>query len=225
VGRLIAAGVTRCLWLVDGIRGGPAPADDGRIGAVVAVRDSLVHAEAVLDVSRDAVLDVFVRATATDRPPDLRGSATGMAWVLDGGRAEVGREVEAALRGASRVEVLGDFLAGFFAVAREHVLSGESPGVIAMVDDVLSAMSESDFLVAVPSLRLAFAWFPPLEREAIAHRLLDRRGLRGSGRSLLRLASDPAVLTHARAVEARVADLLDRERLLAGPAAVGPGDG
>lgn len=221
LGGIIGGSTTRALWLVEGIRGGPAPADDGRLRALVAVRDTVMHAEAILDTPRSAVAAVFQRASAADRPPDLRGASVGMTWVLDEGDPNTAGRLESAVRGASLVETLGDFLAGLFAIAREEVLSGADPGVLGILDEVLGDMVEGDFLVAIPSLRLAFSWFPPREREAIAERLLERRGVRGSGRSLLRLAADPALLAHARATEARVDDLLQREALLA---ADGPDD-
>jgi hypothetical protein len=97
--------------------------------------------------------------------------------------------------------------------------------VLGVLDEVLSGLAEDDFLVGLPSLRLAFSWFPPREREAIAAGLLERRGVRGSARSLLRLAGDPEQLARARGVEARVEDLLDREALLARAPETEPGDG
>lgn len=221
---LVDAATTRALWLVEGIRGGPAPADDGRLRALVAVRDAVIHAEPVLGVPRDAVTAVFERSASPDRPPDLRGASVGMAWVLGDDQAGPAA-TEEAVRRAARVETLGDFLAGLFAVAREEVLAGAGPGVLGILDDVLSRLPEDDFLVAIPSLRLAFSWFPPREREAIAERLLERRGVTGSARSLLRLAVDAATLAHARAVEARVDDLLAREALSSPLAPPPPADG
>jgi hypothetical protein len=206
---VIDAATTRALWLVEGIRGGPAPADDRRLRAVVAVRDAAVHAASVLRVEPDAIAGVFARTAAADRPPDLRGASVGMTWTLAGDESET---VTDAVRGAARPDTLGDFLAGLFAVAREQVLAGG--GTLGVLDEVLGRMPEPDFLVALPSLRLAFSWFPPREREAIVERLLERRDLRGSARSLLRLAADPAQLARARAVEARVDELLAKEGLL-----------
>ena len=68
--------------------------------------------------------------------------------------------------------------------------------------------------MALPALRQAFAFFPPRERERIARHLLARRGLVGSARSLLRLAATPELLAEARALEARVDELLVREGLV-----------
>ena len=148
-----------------------------------------------------------------------------MVWALDEERAGGQDAIERAVRGAGRPEVLGDFLAGLFAVAREQVLSAEPPGVLGLLDELVDRFAEDEFLVALPALRLAFSWFPPRERESIAHRLLDQRGLRGSASSFLRLGADPAVLTRARALEARVDDLLAREALLSSRPDEGGGDG
>lgn len=212
---IIDASTRRALWLVEGIRGGPAPAEDGRLRALVAVRDAVVHADAVLHTPQEAAAAVFHRSAAADRPPDLRGASVGMCWVLAEEDANDNTSLENAVRGAAVVDTLGDFLAGLFAIAREQVLAGADAGVLGILDEVLSRMPEDEFLIAIPSLRLAFSWFPPREREAIAAVLLGRRGVQGSARSLLRLTADPAVLAHARAVEARVDDLLEREALLA----------
>ncbi|WP_354702150.1 hypothetical protein DSM112329_02503 [Paraconexibacter sp. AEG42_29] len=228
---VVARCTTRGLWLVEGIRGGPAPADDTRLRAVVALRDALLHADAVLPVPRDAAVAVFARSVAADRPPDLRGASVGVTWVFaaaqdqspDADVRDDDAALERAVRGAGRRETLGDFLAGLFAVAREQVLAAGPAGVLGLLDELLCELPEDDFLVALPALRLAFSWFPPRERELIAGRLLQRRGVQGSAGSLLRLASDPELLRRARTVEARVDELLAREALLAPAESAGDG--
>lgn len=211
---VVDAATARVLWLLEAIRGGPAPADDGRLRAVVAVRDAVIHAEAVLSVARRPVVELFLRTAAPDRPPDLQGASVGMVWALDEDGADGVAVAARVVRRAGTADVLGDFLAGLFAVAREQVLDAEPPGIVGLLDEVIGRFGDADFLVALPSLRLAFSWFPPREREAIAHRLLEQRGLKGSALSLLRLHGDPALVARARALEARVDDLLDREALV-----------
>jgi hypothetical protein len=107
---------------------------------------------------------------------------------------------------------LGDWLAGLFALAREEVLGEEH--LLGLLDELLAAMAERDFLVALPALRQAFEFFPPREREVIAQRLLERRGVAGSGRALLRLAMPAEALAAARELESHVDGLLTREGLL-----------
>jgi len=208
---IISAGVRRALWLAEGIRGGAAPADPERLFAIVAVRDSVLHAGTLLDTSREAVAAVFERLAADpDVPPDMRGASFGFAWAL----GKVG-DVERAVRGAGNSKILGDWLAGLFALAREEVLELEGGvGVLKVIDELVGGMTERDFLVALPSLRQAFVFFPPRERESIAKALLEARGKHGSASILLRTTADPAVMAWALDVEQRVDDVLRREKLV-----------
>ena len=61
--------------------------------------------------------------------------------------------------------------------------------VILLIDEVIAALPEHDFLVALPSLRLAFTYFPPRERAVIAERVLRKRGVQGGVQALLRLVA------------------------------------
>ncbi|XVQ08386.1 DUF5682 family protein [Spirillospora sp. CA-255316] len=218
-GRVVEGCVVRVLWLVEGVRGGPAPADPKRLRALAAARDALLHAAGPLGLDRDGALAVAARVSAcADAPPDLRGAAFGLGWSL----GEAADPVRAVL-GAARPHIIGDWLAGLFALARDEVFAEESsdggtggadgPGVLAVLDDLIAGMSEDEFLIALPALRQAFEFFPPREREAIARRLLERRGVQGSGRALLRTGGDPMVIAAARALEEKVNRLLAAEGL------------
>jgi hypothetical protein len=202
---VIDGAVTRLLWLAEGIHGGPAPAEPARLRALTATRDALLHASEVLTTGREVALEVMARVGA-DRtaPPDLRGAAFGFGWSLGASGDPVG-----ALRGAA--DILGDWLAGLFALARDEVLAGGS-GMLEALDDLITAMP--DFLVELPALRQAFEYFPPRERELIARRLLERRDLTGSARGLLRTTADPLLIAEARALEEKVSRVLTREGLL-----------
>ncbi|MEU9112546.1 DUF5682 family protein [Streptomyces sp. NPDC048483] len=246
LGAVIGAAVTRILWLAEGVHGGPAPADRARLSALAAVRDALVYAGQQLGLDRAPVLATARRISAdTTAPPDLRGAAFGLCWSLDGdgtpgtegngagdgngvGKAADGNQADhghgpgvdpgRAIAGtAAGPAVLGDWLSGLFALARAEVLVGGGQSVLGVLDTVVAAMTGDEFLVALPALRQAFAYFPPRERETIARGLLDRRGLRGSPRALTRTAADPLVAAEAMALEDRVTRLLAREGL--GPAA------
>lgn len=218
LGTVIAAAHQRALWLAEGVRGSASPADPARIAAVVAVRDTTVHAGPRLDLDRDAALAVM-RRVAEDResPPDLRGAAFGFCWSVDTTDPEEKgsgwEDPVRAVRGAAAPGTAGDWLAGLFAVAREEVL--HAPRVLDVLDDLISGMGEAEFLIALPALRQAFTYFPPRERETVAGHLLARRGLGGSPRSLLRRRStDPAFVAAALELEARVDAALTREGLL-----------
>jgi hypothetical protein len=205
---VIDGAVTRVLWLVEGVHGGPAPAEPARLRALTATRDALLHASSVLTTGRDTALEVMARVGA-DRtaPPDLRGAAFGLGWALGAAADPVH-----ALRGAAGTDTLGDWLAGLFALARDEVLADDG-GVLDVLDDLVTAMP--DFLAGLPALRQAFAYFPPREREIIARRLLARRDLTGSARALLRTSADPLLIAEARALEEKAGRVLTREGLLA----------
>ncbi|MEV4636664.1 DUF5682 family protein [Actinoplanes sp. NPDC049548] len=210
LGQVIGAAVRRILWLAEGVRGAAAPADLGRIRAVAACRDALRHAGEALGLDVTDALEVAARlASDTAAPPDVRGAAYGLRWALSGGAVSDPARV---VRGAFVAQTAGDWLAGLFALAREEVLHAEE--IIALLDELLSAMPVEDFLVALPALRQAFEFFPPRERETIAERLLARRGLAGSGRSLLRGVADAAVVAAGMHLDERVDTLLRREGLL-----------
>ncbi|WP_433337343.1 DUF5682 family protein [Spirillospora sp. CA-294931] len=200
--------VTRVMWLAEGIRGGPAPADLPRLAAMAALRDALLHAAEPLGLDRSAALALAGRIGAnTGAPPDLRGAAFGLAWSLG-----AGTDPARAARGAAGPRTLGDWLAGVFALARDEVLSDER--MLAVLDELVAGLAETDFLVALPALRQAFEFFPPRERERIAQGLLDRRGMKGSARAFLRTAADPMVIAEASELEERVTGLLTAEGLL-----------
>jgi hypothetical protein len=94
-------------------------------------------------------------------------------------------------------------------------------GLLAVLDRIVSDLSERDFLVALPALRQAFTFFPPRERETIAEGLLARRGIVGSARALLRVAVAPELLAEARELEARVEERLREAGLVGGRPADG----
>ncbi|HWS33330.1 MAG TPA: DUF5682 family protein [Actinoplanes sp.] len=119
---------------------------------------------------------------------------------------------EQAVRGAFAAGTAGDWLAGLFGVARESVLA--PGGILELLDDLISGFGADDFLVALPALRQAFEYFPPRERATIGDRLLDRRGLAGSGRDLLRTTVDPRAVAAGMALDETVEQRLVRAGLI-----------
>jgi hypothetical protein len=216
---VIVSAADRLLWLTELVRGGAVPAEPRRIDAVRAVRDAVRHGSGELAIDRDRAMAVMGRIAANaDAPPDLRGAACGFGWSL-GARPE---QAERAIRGAAAPGALGDWLCGLFALAREQILEAESfhtdgtgGSVIAVLDRLIEEMTDHDLLVALPALRQAFSYFPPLERETIADRVLRLHGVEDSGRTLLRARGlDPMAQARARELESHVQALLLREGLV-----------
>ncbi|MEU4665679.1 DUF5682 family protein [Micromonospora chalcea] len=211
LGALITAAVRRALWLVEGVRATAAPADPGRLSALVAVRDAVRHAGPALGLDRDGALAVAGRVAAdAAAPPDLRGAALGLAWSL-GDVPDAAR----AVRAVAAPDTLGDWLSGLFALAREEVVAGDA-ALLTVVDELLAGMGAHDFLVALPALRQAFGWFPPRERAEVARHVQALHGGDASPGDLLRLDADPLLVAAARAVEERVDAVLAREGLWEG---------
>jgi hypothetical protein len=234
LGVVVAAATRRILWLADGWHAAGAPADRSRIAAVVAVRDAVLHASGV-GVGRTAAIEVSGRIAA-DRaaPPDLRGAFYGLGRTLlgetepagtppdprrtseepgtAGGSAGLFPEPSQAVRGAFAAGTAGDWLAGLFGVAREPMLA--TGGILALLDDLVGGMGADDFLIALPALRQAFEYFPPRERETIAERLLERRGLAGSGRDLLRMPVVAGIVAAGMALDETVEQRLARAGLI-----------
>ncbi|WP_229072404.1 DUF5682 family protein [Actinoplanes sp. DH11] len=207
---VVVGATRRILWLAEGWHGAALPADPHRIRAVVAVRDAVRHA-GVVGVERTPAVAVAERIAA-DRaaPPDLRGAFFGLARDLTGDDADPAPAVRGAFLGGTA----GDWLAGLFAVARESVL--EPGGILAVLDELVRGLGAEDFLVALPALRQAFEFFPPRERETIADRLLELRGLRGSARDLLRTTVPPGLVAAGLALDEAVEQRLTRAGLIPG---------
>ncbi|MFF0733203.1 DUF5682 family protein [Streptomyces chartreusis] len=213
LGSVVAGAADRVFWLAEGLHGGPG-VDFARLRALSAARDALLHAPELLSVTREAAAEAAARIGRDRRAPaDLRGAAVGLRWSL--GVPDDPATAVTALA-STAADTLGDWLAGLFALAREEVTAGataDGEPLIDVLDGIVAAMTEDDFLTGLPALRQAFAFFPPRERERITQRLLERRGKQGSARSLLRTTADPLLLARARALEENVARLLDRHGL------------
>lgn len=210
---------SRLLWLVEGVRTDAAAAvtagsrpgqgvDLPRLRALAALRDTCLYAGDALTFPVETVASAARRiADATGVPQDLRGAAFGLCRALSCvAGVDTGRPWRSVVpRGAA----LGDWLAGLFALARAE-LTDHGGELVTVLDEAVKELSEQEFLVGLPALRQAFAFFPPREREQIARRLLEARGVRGSARGLLRTGSDPLLLARSAALEDEVTRTLDR---------------
>lgn len=70
---------------------------------------------------------------------------------------------------------LGDFLGGLFALARESLAT--ETVMTELLTSLVADWRTDEFLVALPALRQAFAWFPPRERVTFARMVLRHHGL------------------------------------------------
>jgi hypothetical protein len=188
----------RVLWLLDGHQAvSPAPVD-GDVDAVRFLMGLVDLAPAEFD-GAFTVAAVARLARRREAPPTLRGAALGAAY----GWESIGAaEVLALVRAVPPRDELGDLLYGLFATAR--ALATQDTVIVAAIHGAVEALPVEDFLVALPSLRGAFGWFPPRERGAIAARVAELLGLaRGEAMGLLRLPVRAGEMVDAKRVEAR----------------------
>lgn len=176
---LLSAVFERALWLLEGaaaVLGHPFDVDD--LYAVRAI------ARAVPELSTtDAAVSVFTRvAERAAASPSLRGACLGALWAL--GRGDEDARLELALRTTRGVpsDVLGELLSGLAVLAREEL---QSSALLDAVDARVTALDDDAFMIALPPLRRAFAFFPPRERLRIAKRILARAGVRADAGAML----------------------------------------
>lgn len=231
---VIAASFDRGLWLFEGIQGENAPLSPADVSAAVALRDTLLaveaaRAELAQSAEGNAISALVNRAGAhavmrrragdTSAPAALRGAALGFLWstgffdmhpdsAMDPLALPAEDEAIAALRASARPEQFGDFLLGLFALAREEIQRAD--GLLRAADAVIGEMPERDFLVAVPSLRLAFSYLPPRERERVAALVLTiHNAAQARARSLLSLDVSPEAILRGRRLDG---ELIEMER-------------
>jgi hypothetical protein len=182
------------------------------VEAVLALRSLLREAVDRLALDRTRAHAVMHRrASSRDVPPMLRGCALGFLWSTSYFTEENAAEslATAVVKSSAEPQRVGDFLAGLFALAREEVAA--APALLAAIDTVVAGMSDGEFLVAVPALRLAFSFFPPMEKERLAMRLLERHGGDATQvRSFLSLTTSANTVMDGLALEAKVTEIARR---------------
>jgi hypothetical protein len=212
VGTVIASAFERGLWLLEQVGGATAPADERQLRAIAALRDTLRFGGRALKLDAAHGTAVFERCMRNaSAPPAVRGASLGALWSLaffpdEASAAEAAVQVT---RRSALPSTWGDFLAGLFALAREQVV--RTPALTSALDEVLRELSQEDFLVALPSLRLAFSFFPPVEKAGIARSILTLHGKNPADtRTLLRPQVDPALVVAGDSLDEEVQRVMAR---------------
>lgn len=210
VAQLLATAFQRGLWLLDSLGAGGGEEDKllKGLGNLVEAYERSIH---LLADYRAPLLAVLQRVSQDrQQSPLLRGGAIGALWVL--GETPM-PEILSLLTAYAQPEQLGDFLTGLFQMARET--TQRDGQLVASINEVIGTYTDDDFLTALPALRLAFAYFTPREKKAIAKNLLqgDRSN---EWPDLLHLPLGLEVATQAIALESQVFQLIDRYGLRGG---------
>ncbi len=171
---LMEAAVDHGLWLAEGIHGGGTLCQT-RIGAVEAIRDAVQQGADQIGIPASRIEGVWSRiAQSTDAPADLRGAALGALVSLDYlGPKEAAAAAQRSFETAT-AQTLGDYLAGLITLSREVLVADEGLGI--GLDEALAGLDAPDFMVALPSLRVAFQRLPARERALFASRVAGRHG-------------------------------------------------
>lgn len=208
LGALLRAVIERALWLLEGIEGPDAPFDRGTVDGIHAIRAALDLELPDFAVVAEMCVGVWARRLAASAaPPAVRGACLGALWTSAGLIAEATgaprhdytSDAAAAVRGVTS-SVLGELLGGLFALAREAVRESD---LLDVLDGRLTALEDREFLATLPSLRRAFAYFPPNERRELARWLLQRH--HGTAtvdpRALLAPVVEPEVFARVKQLE------------------------
>lgn len=156
----------RALWLFESL-GVVKDRDQDLLRATGALFDTHHRTFRESKDDHDQFTTVFTRIG--DDPahmPLTRGCGHGGAYAL--GAIQTDRVLAALLSFVDPME-LGDYLIGFFSLAREA--AQHDPRLLEVLDQLVCTASENDFLELLPGLRLAFTFFTPLEKHKIADTL------------------------------------------------------
>ncbi len=216
--RVIEACFERGLWLFEGIQGANAAFDETHVTAVRALRDAMRAARVSPDASSTSAADLALdesraravcarRAKDAGAPAAIRGAALGFSWSTFADASE--GDAVAITKSVARPDAMGDFLSGLFALAREQV--SRAPALLEAIDIAVCGFAGGDFYTALPSLRQAFAYFPPRERLAIAESLVEKlANAKVDPMSLLATPIDAAVVQRGFANEERAGEIARR---------------
>jgi Family of unknown function (DUF5682) len=211
IGQLLQETFYRSLWLLESL-GQIQDGDQVLLGTKVLI-ETFERCEKSLTLNRIALVDVLQRVSA-DRlqTPLLRGAAAGALWGLS---ETPTAQILADLQFMGNPDRLGDFLTGLFCLARE--VAQRHPELLQQIDRLLQGFDDEMFLVALPALRLAFTYFTPREKHAIARTLVQSwESPAVSDTSSLEVEITPAVIARAKDIEAYILESIQRYGLRGG---------
>jgi hypothetical protein len=172
MGELLREAYDRGLWLLETL-GQTTGNGQELVQGLVELRETFERCELTLGLSRTEIVQVLRRVAADQgQQPMARGGALGAQWSL--GAAD-GAQVRREMGLFTDPELLGDFLTGLFALAREQAQRHRD--LVLSVHEVLASYTDEQFLNALPALRLAFTYFTPREKHHLALTLRQGLGL------------------------------------------------
>ena len=144
-----------------------------------------------------------------DKHPAIFGAAMGLLCAIE---PENQSEAEAAmrgyLRGSTEVKKQGaEYLKGLFSTARDIVFAEND--FLRLTDELLTSMSQEDFIGILPSMRLAFSYFTPREISDTAETVAALYDTAGDD-LLYQQAVDETLYGFARKLDTEITEMLRR---------------
>jgi hypothetical protein len=192
----------RALWLLE--YQGTNPSEDFVAGIKTIIEITQLHG-AKLGITQPSVCQSLSRArTQTGCSALVAGALSGALWKLQA--PEMALIAEGLLE-FSLPDNIGDYILGLLTVAGDLVHS--DPEIIHSIDKIIASLGDNDFLLTVPSLRLAFSKYSPREKVLFLQNLLR---LKDGGRSDidLDLEIDPQQIMQVIQIENRVKQVMSR---------------
>ena len=225
VSAILGEAYRRSLWLFEGL-GRVQDRDRELIEAIGALFYTFRRCSHEWFVDSDIFVDLLERVGGDDDAmPLVRGATLGALFSLR--EADLDRVLEVMAYFADPMD-LGDFLIGFFSLARE---AAQRDGrLLERLDEMVMGLHTEQFWEVLPGLRLAFTFFTPREKRNLIDLLFPTQAP-GDGAPDDALAGLPPIdamsWEHARHMAERVLETIERfglrglrnEPTLPGPAA------
>ncbi len=208
--QILGTSFNRALWLFESL-GHIVDRDKELIKAIGALFYTFQRCEHEPFTDRDEFIGLFGRIGRNDdQMPLIRGATLGALFSLAESDMD---EILTVMNYFSDPMELGDFLIGFFSLAREA--AQRDPRLLEKLNDMIMNLNEEQFWEVLPGLRLAFTFFTPREK----HRLIDMlfpRNAPGDGEED-ELAGMPFVdaltFDHAQNLTARLLETIEKYHL------------
>ncbi|MDP4179524.1 MAG: DUF5682 family protein [Bacillota bacterium] len=170
----------RCLYLLENL-GVSAQGDKYNVDGVRCIYAVYERCSGALGLTLEETGGVFRRVKEDlAQSPMLRGAAAGVLLSL---KLIENSSMLSDLRLFYDPVLMGDYLTGLFALARETIQRDRD--FLSEIDQWLIELNDDEFLEAVPSLRLAFTYFTPREKYYLSMQLLELKDANNPDKSTI----------------------------------------
>lgn len=203
---ILGEAFNRALWIFEGL-GHIVDRDKELIDAISALFFTFQRCENESFTDRHDFVELFSRiGKDDDKMPLLRGATLGALYTLT--EADMDEILEVMNYFTDPMD-LGDFLVGFFSLAREA--AQRDPRLLEHLNEMIMGLAEDHFWEVLPGLRLAFTFFTPREKHRLIDMLFPPEGQGDDDDLLAGLPSiDAGMFGDAQLLAQRVLDTIDR---------------